>query len=312
MGNVTNSLPTVLRLDGLQHRLTDKAKSEHFTVYVDQPLEFVSQDFIGLLGPSGCGKTTLLTVLGLLREPTHVEDLRSFELFVPVAGEQEQWQRVDLREAWRKRQGKMIERLRRQYFGFALQTGELISSLTVRENIAMPLKLNGWKTSDSRRRVESLVEQFRLHRIRHDQANPLEEPASSGEKEQSDAATGSPATAASQDNALADSRINRLSGGEYQRVALARSIAHRPTVVFVDEPTSALNRELAYGALSVMRDLQRHRAQAGITFMITHDERLAEEFCNVVVRMMPRKNEPAGEVVEVIRHDPAAEEGSAT
>ena len=102
-------------------------------------------------------------------------------------------------------------------------------------------------------------------------------------------------------NALANSRINRLSGGEYQRVALARAIAHYPSVVFVDEPTSALNRELAHGALTVMKDLQQHRANAGITFMITHDETLAEQFCNVIVRMLPRNDEPAGEVVSVTR-----------
>lgn len=286
MSESPQSQPLVLRLDGLEHRLSDKTKDEHFTVYVDKPLEFVSQDFIGLLGPSGCGKTTLLTILGLLRAPSHVESLKAFELFVP--GEDEQsWQKVDIRDAWLRRRRRVIEGLRRQHFGFALQSGELISSLTVRENIAMPLKLNGWSNRDVDQRVDELIQQFRLNRCRDDQSHRDGEGAG---------------FASDQFNALAGSRINRLSGGEYQRVTLARSISHQPSVVFVDEPTSALNRELAHGALSVMRDLQQNRAQAGITFMITHDEHLAEEFCNVIVRMAPKKNEPAGEVIEVARN----------
>ena len=71
MASVAEGLNPVLRLAGLRHRLSDSARNEHYTVYVDQRLEFYSRDFIGLLGPSGCGKTTLLTVLGLLRSPTN-------------------------------------------------------------------------------------------------------------------------------------------------------------------------------------------------------------------------------------------------
>ena len=110
MNTTPDSLPTVLRLDGLKHRLTDKAKGEHFTVYVEKPLEFISRDFIGLLGPSGCGKTTLLTVLGLLRSPTHLKELKTFELFVPGTSgivpdtfDNRDLERVDLADAWRRR-----------------------------------------------------------------------------------------------------------------------------------------------------------------------------------------------------------------
>ena len=295
MASVAKSLNPVLRLAGLRHRLSDRARNEHYTVYVDQRLEFYSRDFIGLLGPSGCGKTTLLTVLGLLRSPTNLDSLSEFELFVPdeVSGDQG-WQRIDVREAWKKRKYRLIEKLRRRYIGFALQSGELISSLTVQENIGMPLKLNGANDTDVASRTKELMSQFKLTRIRDSESasNTTKEPESG------------------RGNALANSRVNRLSGGEYQRVALARSIAHRPSVVFVDEPTSALNRELAHGALSVMRDLQRNRERAGITFMITHDEDLAHEFCNVVVRMAPRRNEPAGEVVEVTRCEIDTEVGS--
>lgn len=277
----------VLRLEGLIHQLSDPARNERYTVHVEQKLEFLSGDFVGLLGPSGCGKTTLLTVLGLLRSPTNLDSLKAFEIFVPSTQAEEKgaWQKIDLLNAWRRRKYRLIEKMRRQHIGFALQSGELINSLTVQENIGMPMQLNGASEQDIEARVHELMDQFNLTRIRENN--------SSGQASgQSDAS-----------NALAGSRVNRLSGGEYQRVTLARSISHKPSVVFVDEPTSALNRELAHGALSVMRDLQRNRQQAGVTFMITHDQDLAEEFCNVIVKMAPRKGEPAGEVVEVKRTD---------
>lgn len=295
----------ILRLERLTHRLTDKEKDEHYTVYVERPIEFVSGDFIGLLGPSGCGKTTLLTILGLLRSPSHPESIEKFELFVPGSGPVDNFERVDLGLAWKQRKLNLIETLRCQHFGFALQSGELISSLTVRENIAMPLRLNGHSTQRASARVEELIGQFRLNRVRDDEKNARICNGTESNKE--DQVTDEPVGSHLDRNALANSRINRLSGGEYQRVALARAIAHKPSVVFVDEPTSALNRELAYGALSVMRDLQQNRERAGITFMITHDETLAEEFCNVIVRMAPRKNEPAGEVVEIVRTAKRAE-----
>ena len=107
------------------------------------------------------------------------------------------------------------------------------------------------------------------------------------------------------DTRVAASRINKLSGGEYQRVALARAIAHRPTLVFVDEPTAALNRELARGALEQLRKLQREDGQHGAVVMITHDEDLADEFADMIIRMAPCKDRPAGEVVEIIHKPPA-------
>ncbi len=295
MQSTESVTPPILRLEGLRHRLVDKAKCEHFTVYVERCLEFMSQDFIGLLGPSGCGKTTLLTVLGLLRSPADLQDLKTFELNVPDENSADAWHNIDVRQAWQKRQFRLIDKLRRQHFGFALQSGELVSSLTVRENIAMPLHLNGWKRPAIDKRVHQLLQQFRLNRIRGEQVH---DDALDGQLAGSPT---SPEPAGNKPNALANSRVNRLSGGEYQRVTLARAISHRPSVVFVDEPTSALNRELAHDALSELRELQCNRARAGITFMITHDEELAREFCNVIVRMAPRRNEPAGEVVEVVR-----------
>ncbi len=90
-------------------------------------------------------------------------------------------------------------------------------------------------------------------------------------------------------------------------MALARAIAHRPTLLFVDEPTSALNRELAHGALSELRNLQCGSSSHGAAIMITHDEDLAKTFADVIVRMAPRRGESVGEMVEVIKNSPGVE-----
>jgi ABC-type lipoprotein export system ATPase subunit len=270
----------ILEIEGLEQRLRDRERAEEYVVYVEQSIAIHEGDFVALLGPSGCGKTTLLTVLGLLRKPTCLDRMKRFSIWTQRDGRRIEF---DLLQAWRRDAHRKIERVRREHLGFALQTGELLPALTVRENIAAPLRLGGVAGRACRERVEELLDAFGFRRE-----------GSHGEAKR----------AASRDFGAA--RINKLSGGEYQRVSLARAIAHRPRLVFVDEPTAALNRELARGALRQFQDLQQQRADRGATVMITHDEQLADEFANVVIRMAPRKGEPAGEVVEVERRDEPA------
>lgn len=271
----------LLELAGLEQKLVDAASGETFTVRVDIPLRIACRSSVALLGPSGCGKTTLLTVLGLLRSPSRPDSIGQFVMRTPDAGGV--WQDHDLREIWMHRRRSQVENLRRRHLGFALQSGELLSALTVRENIAAPLRLNSASRSQCRARVNELLGSFGL--------------------EDSD---GTPAKS-SKIRRLGDQRVNRLSGGEYQRVALARAVAHRPTLLFVDEPTSALNRELAHDALRQLRALQCGPQSHGAFIMITHDESLATTFADVIVRMAPRRGEAVGEVVEVSANSPSLE-----
>ncbi len=265
----------VLELEGLEHRLHDPASGETFTVRVDKPVKVAERSFVALLGPSGCGKTTLLTILGLLRSPTSPADIGRFIIRTP--SKDGAWAEHDLKSIWGRRKTSQVENLRRQSLGFALQSGELLSSLTVRENISAPLRLNGANSAECRTRVDELMTAFSLAGVEN----------ASGETRN-----------------LADQRINRLSGGEYQRVALARAMAHRPTLIFVDEPTSALNRELAFGALQQLRLLQCGADSRGAAIMITHDEELAQIFADTIIRMAPRNDSPVGEVVAVEENAP--------
>ncbi len=271
--NPTTSLPPVLEFENMVQTLTDVERGEQFTVRVKQKVRIESGDFVALTGPSGCGKTTLLTLLGLLRSPSHPKELSHFRL--TSRGPKGEWVTHDLKSIWIKRQYTKIEQLRRSSVGFALQTGELLPSLTVRENIAAPLRLNGLFGNACWDRVNELLSAFGLAQDR--QGQPSRQ---------------------------AWSRVNKLSGGEYQRVALARAIAHKPSLVFVDEPTSALNRELAWGALEQFRLLQSQPNHHGATIMITHDEELAKSFSTQIIRMAPVKGKPEGEVVEICSNVP--------
>lgn len=268
----------VLEIEGLEQRLYDPQRDEEFVVYARERIRVPAGSVVAILGPSGCGKTTLLTVLGLLRRPTRPETLARFLIWIDDGGPE--LREHDVKEAWLRGRSAHVESLRRSAIGFALQSGELLPALNVRENIAAPLRLNGVTGPACWNRVGELLNAFGLLR------------------------SGSPSVNGSK---LPYSRINKLSGGEYQRVALARAIAHRPTLVFVDEPTAALNRELARGALDQLRTMQLQGKPHGATMMITHDEQLADEFATLVIRMAPMRGRPAGEVVEILerqRPDP--------
>ena len=244
-------MPTlpVLELDGLRHRLYDPERGAEFVVCVDQPLSFGPGQFVTLLGPNACGKTTLLSILGLLRKPSDIEGLRHFTMRIPCAGG---FETVDLKREWCHL--RRIEEIRRRYLGFSLQSGELIPELTVRENIALPLRLNGVPAAQRRARTDSLLDGFGL--LKGDVGNRVP-----------------------------NSRINKISGGEHQRVALARAIAHNPALVFVDEPTASLNQVTARVALRQLRLLQRDSGHRTVVVMITHDNTLAAEFSDLIVRM---------------------------
>lgn len=278
MASVDSASPAdadiVLELDGLVQRLHDPQSGAEFIVEVDRPLQVRQGDFVAILGPSGCGKTTLLTVLGLLRQPTSPREIGVFRIRSSRAPDSSAFSYVDLKEAWCRRRHSLIEHIRRSHIGFALQSGELLPSLTVAENIAAPMYLNGVTGHERRRRVADLVDAFGLRRQ----------------------------TGADHYD-LSRKRVNKLSGGEYQRVSLARAISHRPSIVFVDEPTAALNREMARGALEQFRLLEASGSGGAATIMITHDEELANEFANVIVRMAPVVGRPAGRITDITRRD---------
>ncbi len=272
-----------LSISGLRQVIRIPGGGESFTLHVRGRLRVPQGAFVGVLGQTGCGKTTLLTVLGLLRGSQPGSVLDEFKMHF-----REDDAPISLVEIWRRNGARAANGLRRRHFGFALQHGELLPSLTVAENIAFPLRINGWPRGRIRQRVAELTEAFRLYR--------------SFDEGPDDAADGGHADSpVRRVSSLASARIHHLSGGQYQRVGLARAAAHQPEFLFVDEPTASLNRSVARVALRHLSELRSHDGRRSTIFMVTHDEAFAQEFCDLIIRMRPLATDtdggPAGEVI---------------
>ena len=137
-------------------------------------------------------------------------------------------------------------RLRRERMGVIFQSYNLIPFLTSIENVALVLTLNGVPLREARRRAGRLLERLELgHR--------------------------------------ADAHPATLSGGEQQRLAVARAVINDPAVILADEPTAALDSERGRAVMGLLRQLGRERQAAVI--VVTHDDRMLEGF-DRVYRMM--------------------------
>jgi putative ABC transport system ATP-binding protein len=180
---------------------------------------------LALVGRSGSGKSTLLRILG---------GLESADSGSVVIGEHDL---AALSETARARH-------RRRHLGFVFQFFNLIPTLTVRENVELPLALNGMAARDSAKRSESLLRELGL--------------ASSSSARFPD----------------------ELSGGEQQRVAIARALVHEPALVLADEPTGNLDAVTASQVLQLLRSTCHSRGATLV--MATHSTDAAAKTDRVV------------------------------
>jgi putative ABC transport system ATP-binding protein len=175
------------------------------------------------MGPSGSGKSTLLHVIGGLAAAT------SGEIWL-------RGQRVD---GLSKRDWAIQ---RRRHIGYVFQTANLLSTMTVADNVELPAILSGVSARQARQRREELLDDLGL----------------------TDKARAAPA---------------RLSGGEQQRVALARALAHHPSLLLADEPTGNLD---SANTRDVLRLLRRTHAEGQAILLVTHDARVASNADRVI------------------------------
>uniref|UniRef100_A0A7V4G968 ABC transporter ATP-binding protein n=1 Tax=Desulfobacca acetoxidans TaxID=60893 RepID=A0A7V4G968_9BACT len=143
------------------------------------------------------------------------------------------------RDGWT---GTDVRRLRREKIGFVFQTANLIPFLTARENVLFPLTLVGMNREAAERRVAELLEYMEVS----ERAHYL------------------PAL---------------LSGGEQQRVAVARALANRPKLILADEPTAALDTARGKKVMEMLKKIARENQTAVIT--VTHDARMIEGFDHI-------------------------------
>jgi putative ABC transport system ATP-binding protein len=188
--------------------------------YAVRPLDGLSMqaddgELVLLLGPSGSGKTTLLSCLAGILTPTKGR--------IRVAG----------RAVWTD-DPAAVARYRRETVGVVFQGFNLISSLTARQNVSVPMRLAGARGSTIRTRSAELLEQVGLaDRMRH--------------------------------------RPGQLSGGQQQRVAIARALALDPPVLLADEPTAHLDHVQVEVVVSLLRRLA---SPGRTVLVATHDDRM--------------------------------------
>ena len=180
-------------------------------------------EFVAIVGQSGSGKSTMMNVLGCLDIPTRGDYL--------LDG-------TDVRELT----DTELSRIRNKEIGFIFQQYNLIQSLTVLENVELPLIYQGIGADDRYDLALEALERVGLSkRIKH---KPTE-----------------------------------MSGGQQQRVAIARAIATTPPIIMADEPTGALDSKTGKHVLEILRDLYRGGTTI---LLITHDDGIAATAKRVV------------------------------
>ncbi len=180
-------------------------------------LEVRAGEYLAVMGESGVGKSTLLNIIAGLEPP----DAGS------VVFEGRELTRLD---------DDQLTLLRRRRMGFVFQAFHVLPYLTVAENVALPLLLNGVPRREADGRVAELLAAVGL-----------------GDR--------------------ARSRTAELSGGESQRVALARALAHRPRLLLADEPTGNLDADSGRQVLELLRRCTKD--QAASVVMVTHSAEAA-------------------------------------
>ncbi len=206
-------------------KIYQEGKREH-AVFRNVNTEFNKGALIVLLGRSGSGKSTLLNLISGIDEPT-AGDVIINSTEITQLSEQER------------------TLFRRRHIGFIFQFFNLIPTLTVEENLLLPIELNNRMDSEMRDKARGLLEEVSL----------------------GDRATSFP---------------EGLSGGEQQRVAIARALVHDPLLILADEPTGNLDLETGRDVLDLLDRLTR---QAGKTMIMgTHSKEvvgIADRILNI-------------------------------
>jgi len=187
-------------------------------------IEVKKGEFVGIMGPSGSGKTTLLNVL------SSIDRVSSGSI------------RVEGKE-FTSMKDKQLAEFRKQHLGFIFQEYHLLDTLTVKENIMLPLTVNRISPKAAQVMFEDVAKELGIFEVK-------------------------------------DKYPNEISGGQKQRASAARAFVHEPSIIFADEPTGALDSKSASDLLNKLSDLNEKR-EATIV-MVTHDPQAAS-YCSRVI-----------------------------
>ncbi|NQX44716.1 ABC transporter ATP-binding protein [Paenibacillus tritici] len=187
-------------------------------------LTIADGEFVGIMGPSGSGKTTLLNMIATVDAPTTGSIL--------IGGKD--IGKLDNHE---------LAVFRRRELGFVFQDFNLLNTLTVEENIVLPLTLDGTRISEMKQKSREIAGKLGI-------------------------------------SSIMKKRTYEISGGQAQRTAIARAMIHSPKLLLADEPTGNLDSGAARDVMDLLETINRQ--QATTMMLVTHDA-LAASYCHRVV-----------------------------
>ncbi|WP_336769608.1 ABC transporter ATP-binding protein [Bacillus bombysepticus] len=199
-------------------------KDNLYTALESIDLQVKEGEFVGIMGPSGAGKSTLLNILSTIDTPTGGDILIDGQSIVNMKEEE-------------------LALFRRNHLGFVFQDYNLLDSLTVRENIALPLALAKIKATEIDKRVDTIAKKFGIEQI-------------------------------------LEKYPYQISGGQKQRTASSRAIVSEPSLIFGDEPTGALDSKSATDLLESFKQLNEQ--DKATILLVTHDA-FAASYCQRVL-----------------------------
>lgn len=191
---------------------------------------FQNFGFVSILGPSGCGKSTLLNMIGLLDRPTSGEIIIDGVSTKTLTSSQE-------------------DKFRNQKIGFIFQSYHLIPTLSILDNVTLPLEVKGnIKPSERKTKAIEILTKVGLEKY-------------------------------------ISKKVNELSGGMKQRVAIARALILNPDIILADEPTGALDSKNSEEVLKILKNISKIK----LVILVTHNEKEAQTYSDRIIRMYDGK-----------------------